>query len=180
MNRNRATAKAVGDELGVSDVAVLKAAKAGRISRNEDGTFDIDKAKLEYHANTSPVRGGKRTAGVKSPNTVAPPPVDSPSSRAGASDAATGVSLLKARTMREAYEAQLSKLSYEAETKKLINREGAERAIATGIRQLRDAVLGVPDRLPIDRDLQIKFRDALSAALADAVKSMPPLGGSDA
>ena len=52
----------------------------------------------------------------------------------------------------------------------------AERAISTVFRLMRDSVLAVPDRLPIDRALAIQLRAALAAALTDAVKIMPPLG----
>ena len=52
----------------------------------------------------------------------------------------------------------------------------AERAISTVFRLMRDSVLAVPDRLPIDRALAIQLREAIAAALTDAVKIMPPLG----
>ena len=57
----------------------------------------------------------------------------------------------------------------------LINKAGAERAIATGFRLIRDSVLAVPDRLPIDRPLAIQLREVIAAALADAAKMMQPL-----
>ena len=40
------------------------------------------------------------------------------------------------------------------------------------MRLLRDAVLGVPDRLPFPRDQQIQVRDALISAMADVAKML--------
>ena len=80
------------------------------------------------------------------------------------------------RGRREKAEAAISEMR-EAELKgTLINKAGAERAISTGFRLMRDSVLAVPDRLPIDRALAIQLREAIAAALTDAVKIMPPLG----
>ena len=80
------------------------------------------------------------------------------------------------RARREQAEAAIAELR-EAELRgTLINKAGAERAISTGFRLMRDSVLAVPDRLPIDRALAIQLREAIAAALADAVKIMPPLG----
>ena len=86
------------------------------------------------------------------------------------------------RARREQAEAAIAELR-EAELKgTLINKAGAERAITAGFRLLRDSVLAVPDRLPIDRALAIQLRGAIVAALADAVKMRPlsPGKGSDA
>lgn len=168
MDRRNASAAETGRELGKSDVAVLKAAKSGRISRNPDGTFDIDKVKLEWAQNTSATRGGdhkKRDRGeggfAEPPTGYASPSMGDPPSK-----------LLAARTVRETYEAQLAKLKFEETRGALINKAGAERAYETAVRLLRDAVLGVPDRLPFPRDQQIQVRDALMSAMADVAKML--------
>ena len=46
----RAAAKA----LGISHVALLKAAKAGRVSRAEDGSFNVEECKKQLERNTNP------------------------------------------------------------------------------------------------------------------------------
>ena len=209
MNRLRATAAAVALEVGKSDVAVLKAAKDGRISRNADGTFDIDRVKVEWAQNTNPHRGGDHTKRERpQPVTPAPPappeqpivsatPIPSPvvSAAPGIARLATprAVSapveraesfapreivspskLMAARTIRETYEAQIAKLKYETQRGTLINKAGAERAVSAGFRLLRDTILGVPDRLPLEHAQRIEFRRALEAAFSDAEKMMAP------
>ena len=149
MDRTRATAAATGRELGVSDVAVLKAAKAGRITRNSDGTFDIDKAKLEWAVNTSPTRGGARN-GLHTPDRPATT-ASVPSVRAAAENAAVSGSLLKARTMRESYEAQQHML-HVGRADEPMNRE------RLSVRQVAHA-----------RHVEIIWRDGYLADNTDAV-----------
>lgn len=170
MDRTHATAAATGRELGKSDVAVIKAAKAGRISRNADGTFDIDKVKLEWAANTSPIRGGARNEPhtPDRPATIA----SSPSARAAADNAAVSGSLLKARTMRESYEAQTAKLDYQEKAGQLIDRAGVEMAMETAFRLVRDAIMATPDRLPLPVDVCATLRNALRDTLADVEKTI--------
>ena len=77
------------------------------------------------------------------------------------------------RARREQAEANIAEMR-EAELRgTFINKAGAERAVSTGFRLMRDMILAVPDRLPIDRALAIEFRRALEDALNDAGKSMP-------
>lgn len=176
MDRTRASAAATAREIGpngVSDVAVLKAAKAGRISRNADGTFDIDKVKLEWAANTSPTRGGNRLAA----DDIAPPRSASNAAAARANDANTAMSgsLLRARTVRETFEAKSAQLKYEQDLGQLIDRSGVEMANETAWRQIRDAIMAVPDRLPIESDLRNMLRDALRSTLSDAQKMLPTM-----
>lgn len=174
MDRTRASAAAVARELKVSDVAVHKAATAGRISRNTDKTFDIDKVKLEWAANTSPTRGGSRKPGASTP-AYAAPAFDSPANNAAQDNAKVSGSLLKARTMRESYEAQSAKLKYQQQTGQLIDRAGVEMANETAWRQIRDTIMAVPDRLPIESDLRNMLRDALRSTLSDAQKMLPTM-----
>ena len=174
MDRTRASAAAVARELNVSDVAVHKAATAGRISRNTDKTFDIDKVKLEWAANTSPTRGGSRKPGASTP-AYAAPAFDSPANNAAQDNAKVSGSLLKARTMRESYEAQSAKLKYQEQVGLLINRAGAERAADTAIRTLRDAAINAVDQLALDHATKVSVRAAIRTAIADAFKAVPPL-----
>jgi hypothetical protein len=171
-DRTRASAAAVARELGVSDVAVFKAATAGRISRNADKTFDIDKVKLQWAVNTSPTRGGSRKA-PPTPSSAAEP--DASSSAAEQGGVVVIGSLLEARTLRENYEAQSAKLKYQEQAGQLIERGGIDIAIATAFGQLRDAMVAVPDKLPIDDEMRQAMRDKITDALADAVKMLPEI-----
>ena len=83
----------------------------------------------------------------------------------------------RSRGRREKAEAAISEMREEELRGTLINKAGAERAISTGFRLIRDSVLAVPDRLPIDRALANQLREAIAAALNDAVKMMPLLPG---
>ncbi|MBS0315166.1 MAG: hypothetical protein JSS05_13390 [Proteobacteria bacterium] len=81
------------------------------------------------------------------------------------------------RSRREKIEADRAALALAKDRGELINKEGALRSFETATRLLRDAVLGVPDRLPFPREQQIQVRDALAAALTDVAKALTDVGG---
>lgn len=56
------SARALGEQLGVSHTAVNKAAAAGRITREPDGGFDLDRVKGEWDANAHPQLRANGTA----------------------------------------------------------------------------------------------------------------------
>lgn len=82
-------------------------------------------------------------------------------------------SFLEARCRRERCEADKSEIERAQLQGVLINRAGIEMAMETGFRQIRDAIIGVPDRLPIDAAHRTMFRNALRDTLSDALKMLP-------
>lgn len=171
MNRSRASGAATARELGMSDVNLFKHAKAGNCSRNADGSFNIDLVKRELAERVSPLRGGDRSPRPK----VKAEPQAAPVFQQEQDSARVSGSLLKARTMRESYEAQCAKLKYQEQTRQLIDRAGIEMAIETAFRQMRDSLMGIPDRLPIDAAHRAMFRTALRDTLTDSAKMLPTM-----
>ena len=51
--------RAAADKLGISHAALLKAAKGGRVTRNADGTFDVEACRAALKLNTDPVKREK-------------------------------------------------------------------------------------------------------------------------
>lgn len=84
-----------------------------------------------------------------------------------------GETFLEARCRRERSEADKSEIERAQLQGLLIDRAGVEMAIETAFRQIRDTIMRVPDRLPIDSMHRTLFRHALRDTLSDAVKMLP-------
>ena len=80
---------------------------------------------------------------------------------------------LEARCRRERSEADKSEIERAQLQGLLIDRAGVEMAIETAFRQIRDTLIGVPDRLPIDAAHRTMFRNALRDTLSDSLKMLP-------
>ena len=89
---------------GVTDTAVHKAIRAGRITPEPDGTIDIGRADSEWVRNSEPAQPGTRAKAIK----VAVPD-GGEASGAGSALPAGGTSLLQARTVNEVVKAQTNK-----------------------------------------------------------------------
>lgn len=129
---------------GVSHEAVRKAVKVGRLSRAV--TFDAkgkprldpDVANEEWTANTD--------SSQQRVPAVAPPRPEPEPEAAAAPEQRTGT-FQQARTLREAYMARLAKLEFEAKSNKLVNADEVKREGFRAARQVRDAMLNIPDRV---------------------------------
>ena len=93
---------------------------------------------------------------------------ESPTNERGESE-----SFSEARGRREIAEADKSETELAQLQGVLINREGIEMALETAFRQIRDTIMTVPDRLPIDAAHRRLFRDSLRDTLSDALKMLP-------
>ena len=79
---------------------------------------------------------------------------------------------LEARCRRERSEADKSEIERAQLQGSLIDRAGIEMAIETAFRQMRDSIISLPDRLPIDAAHRTMFRNALRDTLADAQRML--------
>ena len=79
----------------------------------------------------------------------------------------------QARCRREIAEADKAEIELAQLQGFLINRAGIEMAMETAFRQIRDTIMTVPDRLPIDAAHRTIFRNALRDTLTDALKMLP-------
>jgi hypothetical protein len=135
---------------GVSHVAVLKAAKAGRIPLEADGTIDPEKVDAAWTRSTEPATTRKPTSGAA--------PKMKP-----VSDAALGavrqtlkeqglpfsgnVTFVQARTAHEVAKAHLARLRLQRQKGELVNRENAAGLVFRLAREERDAWLNWPARV---------------------------------
>ena len=80
---------------------------------------------------------------------------------------------LEARSRRERSEADKSEIELAQLQATLINRAGIEMALETAFRQIRDSIMTVPDKLPIDTAHRTMFQNALRDTLTNALKMLP-------
>lgn len=163
--------------LGVSDTAVHKAIKAGRVTVagrteasnrplvawpavSEDWARNSDVLKRTHVGGTG--KSPRRASYDAKPAPVAPlptreqtlnPDVEQPLPAAGSEDiqapapAATGPSLAQSRAIREVYTARLAKLEYEKAVGKVIEADAVKLQAFKIARAVRDAMLNLPDRV---------------------------------
>lgn len=146
--------RAYAQHRGVSHTAVAKAIKAGRISKEPDGTIDPAKADAQWARNTLPSQNLNTGASKPAPKVATPPvstPVATGSSRELQPPLETGrisaPDYQTSRAIREAYAARLAKLEYEERTGKLISSDEVEMRTFNLARRLRDRMQTLPRRL---------------------------------
>ncbi len=174
--------------LGVSEAAVRKAIRTGRVTavwkdrRTGRKRLAWPRAAEEWQANTDPLRRthvGPRSGSAGAHRLDLDVRLKTASSGTGEGTPA-GLSYAEARTRREAYEAQLAKLECEQKAGLLIPAAQVQaKAFKLG-RQVRDALLNIPDRLAhelagedqVDRVKEILAREleVAIAPIASAVR----------
>jgi hypothetical protein len=161
---------------GVTDTAVHKAIRSGRIEALPDGTIDSDQADAQWARNTSAPKTGTRQPTVK----VKVPEVDSDSggdrSGAGAapntgSGGGSGTSLLQARTVNEVVKAQTNKVRLARLKGELIDRPQAIAHVFKLARSERDAWLNWPARVSAQMAAKLEIdAHTMHVALENAVR----------
>lgn len=126
---------------GVTDTAVHKAIRAGRITPEPDGTLDPDKADGEWERNTENPKAGTRS---RAPKVRVP---EDPAPSLGTGLPAGGTSLLQARTVNEVVKAQTNKVRLARLKGELVDRSQAVAHVFTLARAERDAWLNWPARV---------------------------------
>ena len=146
--------RAYAQHRGVSHTAVAKAIKAGRISKEPDGSIDPAKADAQWARNTLPSQNLNTGASKPAPKVATPAvstPVATGSSRELPPPLETGrisaPDYQTSRAIREAYAARLAKLEYEERTAKLISSDEVEMRTFNLARRLRDRMQTLPRRL---------------------------------
>ena len=149
--------RAYGRHRGVSEAAVRKAVKAGRVTAMADGTIDPAMADQQWEGNTNPRMGN---------NDVAP-------------QSTTG-SLLQARTVHEVVKAQTSKVRLSKLKGDLIDRNHVISQVFKLARTERDAWLNWPTRVAAEMAATLivdphKLNIALDTAVREHLKSLGAL-----
>ena len=167
---------------GVTDTAVHKAIRSGRIEALADGTIDPDQADAQWARNTSSPKTGTQRPAVK----VKVPEVDGEGGgdRVGAGAAtntgsgggggvggAGGTSLLQARTVNEVVQAQTNKVRLARLKGELIDRPQAIAHVFKLARSERDAWLNWPARVSAQMAAKLELdAHTMHVALENAVR----------
>lgn len=136
--------RAYARQRGVTEGAVRKAIKSGRIPTEPDGTIDPAKADIAWEQNTDQAmqRGPER------PATTAQFPKPSGAARADNEQQDPRIpSYALSRSIKEAYAAKLIRIQYEKEMGKLVDRADVDRKwFEVGCR-VRDRIQSLPSRM---------------------------------
>jgi len=124
----------------VTDTAVHKAIRAGRITPEADGTIDADRADREWARNSDAPKAGTRAKAAKV--AVSEGTGDGP-----AALPTGGASLLQARTVNEVVKAQTNKVRLARLKGELVDRPQAIAHVFKLARSERDAWLNWPARV---------------------------------
>lgn len=129
---------------GVTDTAVHKAIRAGRIAPEADGTIDAAKADAEWARNSAPARSGTQ---ARAPRVTVPEAADTGRDAGAAALPAGGASLLQARTVNEVVKAQTNKVRLARLKGELVERSQVVAHVFKLARDERDAWLNWPARV---------------------------------
>jgi hypothetical protein len=139
---NRALAKA----LGVSETAVRRAEASGRIGREPDGSWDIERVQSQWRRNTDQAQQRQPPPGLKPVPEAAVGVVRQTLQEQGL-PAGGGMTFLQARTANEVLKAQERKLRLSKLKGELIDRARATATLFRLAREERDAWTTWPARV---------------------------------
>ena len=150
---------------GVSDTAVHKAIRTGRITPEADGTIDPDRADRDWTRNSEPPKAGTGSRTVKVRVAEDPAPNLATGLPAG------GTTLVQARTVNEVVKAQTNKVRLARLKGELVDRPQAIAHVFKLARAERDAWLNWPARISAQMAAKLGIdAHALHVALETAVR----------
>ncbi|MCL6417921.1 elements of external origin, partial [Aestuariirhabdus sp. Z084] len=112
--------RAYAKHRGVSDTAVRKAIKSGRIQAESDGTIDIDKVDKQWDRNTDRAQQRKSSSATKAVPKAALDAVADTLSESG--NTGGGTTYMQARTANEVLKAQTNRIKLQQLKKELVDR----------------------------------------------------------
>ncbi len=144
-----ASQREVARRLGISHTALQKAQRAGRITPEADGAWDVEKVRARLADSSDPVR---KTATLvqpaqASPRPVAPPPVVATPPAADPLPRAAQNTFHDARTANEVLKAQERRLRLDERKGKLVDKARALLLVHRLAKEERDAILAWPARV---------------------------------
>ena len=153
---------------GVTDTAVHKAIRTGRVTPEADGTIDVDRADADWARNTdSPKRGTNQRA----ESVVVREVSGEPSAGLPSSPGTGGTSLLQARTVNEVVKAQTNKVRLARLKGELVDRPQAIAHVFKLARSERDAWLNWPARVSAQMAVKLGLDPhPMHVALENAVR----------
>ncbi len=132
--------------LGVSETAIRKAEKAGRIRRAGDGSWDVEQVKAAWRSNTDVAQQREVPRGMRPVSEAAVGAVKQTLHEQGL-PAAGGMTFLQARTANEVLKAQERRLRLQQLKGELVDRARAVSLVFRLARDERDAWSGWPARI---------------------------------
>lgn len=151
---------------GCSKSAVMKAIQKGRITRDENSKINPETADLEWEQNSDPGQVQAQNA------TQQPAPQKKPQvkiEKTNEQSSSDGPTYIQSRAIRELYVARLRKMEYEEKAGRLVPLEKVTVRWFNLARQLRDQLLGLPNRVDAilaAEDDRFKINQLLSEELS--------------
>jgi hypothetical protein len=136
--------RAYARQRGVSDTAVHKAIKSGRITPEPDGTINPVKANAAWNRNSDPAQQRKQQP---SPTPKARPQPIQPAAQIPSPPKAAGPDFQTSRAVKETYAAKMAMLDFEERTKGLISTDEVRVSAFNLARRVRDRLQLIPHRL---------------------------------
>ncbi len=148
----------------VTEAAVRKAIRQGRVSKGKNGKINPKTADKEWGQNTDPAQ-------IKAVFTEEKPDY----SQNSIPNSANGPSYQQSRAIKEAYGAKLLRLQFEKESKKLISIDDVKVSAFNAARMTRDRILNIPDRvIPqlVGKTNIFEMKEILKAELIKALEEI--------
>ena len=156
--------RAYARHLGVTEAAVRKAIRQGRVSKGKNGKINPKTADKEWGQNTDPAQ-------IKAVFSEEKPDY----SQNSIPNATNGPSYQQSRAIKEAYGAKLLRLQFEKESKKLISIDDVKVSAFNAARMTRDRILNIPDRvIPqlVGKTNIFEMKEILKAELIKALEEL--------
>jgi hypothetical protein len=153
---------------GVTEAAVRKAIKQGRVSKGKNGKINPKTADKEWGQNTDPAQ-------IKAVFTEEKPDYSQSSIPNSQLNSVGGPSYQQSRAIKEAYGAKLLRLQFEKESKKLISIDDVKVSAFNAARMTRDRILNIPDRvIPqlVGKTNIFEMKEILKAELVKALEEL--------
>ena len=156
MDARRTSNRELARRLGVSETAVRRAEKAGRIHREADGSWDPARVRAAWAGNTDPAQQRRKPGAgerIGRPARMKPVPeaalgaVRDTLREHGQSVSAGGMSFMQARTANEVLKAQERRLRLQQMKGELVDRAKAVAQVFRLARNERDAWVNWPARV---------------------------------
>ncbi len=160
--------RAYAKHRGVTEAAVRKAIKQGRITKNPSGKINPKIADNEWNKNTDPAQ-------IKAAIAEEKPDYSQNSAQYPNQNSIAGPSYQQSRAIKEAYSAKLIRLQFEKESKKLISVDDVKVVAFNTARMTRDRILNIPDRvIPqlVGKTNIFEMKEILKAELIKALEEL--------
>lgn len=140
------SARAIAPHLGVSHTAINKAARRGRIPKEPDGSFDLEKVRVAWDSNVD-VRQQQRGLAAKREKPAVPPPGDPPPPVRKIDPEPEPGTLAAIQIEQEKLKLQAARVKVAREEGGLVDAQDVARQIEARFAAERQALLAWPSRI---------------------------------